>query len=336
MNNGFDYITSGYYAGDWLQIQFLAETVATLTPHTGDSVTGTFAAGQQLVGTFVEVNVTSGVMLAYRRGATAKRSLIDADFQAVLNRGTTLGYSLPTGTALTAGNQLVKDLKNASIWNKLDVFYVFATNGDSDFATLNWKTPASFQATKVNSPTFTSLEGFTGNGTSSYLDTNFNLLNNSVNYTQDSASIGVYDRVNNGGNMHRFGVSQSTPANGVLSNWNRPLDNEFAYINSAFPGNFPVADLTINGFHFLNRTDSSNFQLYGNGNLYESGTQTSTSLANGNVFVLAFNRVGTGAQLFYTGQISVFFAGASLASEASAFFTAIEAYMDAIGKGVVA
>lgn len=259
----------------------------------------------------------------------------DLDYQAVLDRGTTLGYSIPTGTALTAGNQLVLSLKNAGIWNKLDLFYVFATNGDSDFATLNWKAPASFQATKVSAPTFTSLEGFTGNGTTSYLNTNFNVLNDSNNFTQNAASIGVYDRVNAAGNYHRFGVATPPPANGILSNWNRPLDNEFSYINSTFPGNFPVTDLTANGFHFLNRTDSSNFQLYSNGLIYESSTLASTSLVNGDLYILAFNRVGTGAQLFYPGQISIFFAGASLTSEALSFFTSIESYMDAIGKGVV-
>ena len=117
---------------------------------------------------------------------------VDADYQAILDRSTALGYTAPSASQQTLQNTLVTDLKTAGVWSKLDAFYLFATDGDSDFATLNWKTPASFQATKTNSPTFTANEGFTGDGVSAYLDTNLNQANDTTNYTQDDASFGVY------------------------------------------------------------------------------------------------------------------------------------------------
>jgi hypothetical protein len=39
------------------------------------------------------------------------------------------------------------------IWSKLDTFSVFATDGDSDFALIDWKRLSDYTA--VNSPTFT-------------------------------------------------------------------------------------------------------------------------------------------------------------------------------------
>jgi hypothetical protein len=119
-------------------------------------------------------------------------SAFDADYQAVLDRASTLGYTAPSAAQQTLQNTLVEDLKTAGVWSKLDAFYLFATDGDSDYATLNFVAPSSFQATKTNSPTFTADEGFTGDGVSAYLDTNLNASTDTTNYTQDDASFGVY------------------------------------------------------------------------------------------------------------------------------------------------
>jgi hypothetical protein len=90
----------------------------------------------------------------------------DSDYQAVLNYATTQGYTLPSASQQIIQNQLVIDLKAGGIWNKLDVLYIFANDGGGDFGTLNWKSPLANQATLINTPTFTTNEGFMGNGTS--------------------------------------------------------------------------------------------------------------------------------------------------------------------------
>lgn len=114
----------------------------------------------------------------------------DPDYQAVLNTATALGYTLPDTSNQVSGNSLVVALKSAGIWNKLDVLYVPATSGDQNFATLNWKNPALFQLTLVNSPIFVSRVGFQGgSGPARYLDTNYNFQTNigSSKYQQDNA-----------------------------------------------------------------------------------------------------------------------------------------------------
>jgi hypothetical protein len=89
---------------------------------------------------------------------TTDAPLFDADYQAVLNYGTTQGYTLPSAGQQTLQNQLVVDLKAGGIWSKLDTFAVFATDGDSDFALIDWKRLSDYTA--VNSPTFTTNQGF--------------------------------------------------------------------------------------------------------------------------------------------------------------------------------
>lgn len=67
--NGSVFIrTTTKYTGNFKYIYVHTSTVfATLTDATraGDSVTGTFAAGQELYGNFTEIVLTSGAIMAY-------------------------------------------------------------------------------------------------------------------------------------------------------------------------------------------------------------------------------------------------------------------------------
>jgi hypothetical protein len=118
-------------------------------------------------------------------------SSLDPDYQAVLTYATSQGYTLPSLAQRTLQSQIIQTLKTGSIWSELDLFYMFATDGDSDFATLNWKNPSAYKATKVNSPTFTSNIGFIGNGVDAYLNTNWNATIG-PKFTRNNASHGVY------------------------------------------------------------------------------------------------------------------------------------------------
>lgn len=120
----------------------------------------------------------------------------DSDYQAVLDFATDLEYDLPSAAQQEHQNTLVTDLKSAGIWDNLDILYVFATDGDSNFATLNWKSPNSYQATKngiEGEPTH-SVNGFTGdNEDQRYLDTNYNAdTAPNAKFVNGNASAGVY------------------------------------------------------------------------------------------------------------------------------------------------
>lgn len=118
-------------------------------------------------------------------------SSFDASYQAVLDYATSLGYTLPSSAQQVKQNKLIVDLKAGGVWNKLDTLRVYATDGSSNFALIDWKRLSL--CTAVNSPTFTTNQGFTSNGTSSYLDVNFTPSINSVNASQNNLSIGFWE-----------------------------------------------------------------------------------------------------------------------------------------------
>jgi len=114
----------------------------------------------------------------------------DVDYNAVLSYATGLGYTLPSASQQIGQNNLVVSLKSAGIWAKLDTFGNFTTNGSSNFALIDWKRLVLYTA--VNSPTFTTNQGFKGNGTSSYINANYQISTQAVNYATGSSSIGAY------------------------------------------------------------------------------------------------------------------------------------------------
>ena len=115
----------------------------------------------------------------------------DSTYQAVLDYADTQGYTLPSLSGQSLQNEIIVELKNNSIWDKLDLFYLFKTDGDNDFATLNWVDPSSYKITEVNSPTFTTNVGFMGNGTNAYLNTGWDATIG-PNFIQTGATHGVY------------------------------------------------------------------------------------------------------------------------------------------------
>lgn len=117
--------------------------------------------------------ISTNLLLLNNTNGGGDSSGFTPEYQAVLDFGTGESYQLPSGEQQIQQDAMIADLKAAGLWeDDIGAMWVFATDGDSDFATINWKDPNAFQCTQVNSPTFTPNVGFTGNGSSSYLSTN--------------------------------------------------------------------------------------------------------------------------------------------------------------------
>ena len=244
------------------------------------------------------------------------------EYQEVLDRATALGYTLPSPGQRVKQNQLVITLKALGVWNTLDVFYAFETDGDSDFATLNWKDPDSHQASKVNSPTFTPNHGFTGNGTTSYLNTDWNPSIHGVNYTLNSAGIGCYSStgVELSANF-LFGASDGT---GITNLNPRTPTNTCGFrINQSASLNF--SNSNASGFWHLQRTASNAISIHKDGSSLSTGTTTSNQRPNQPIFLLALNNNTTPSN-FAARNIGMFWAGANMNGLESAFYTAWNTY----------
>jgi hypothetical protein len=244
---------------------------------------------------------------------------VDADYQAVLDRSTALGYNAPSAAQQTLQNTLIEDLKTAGVWDKLDVFYVFATDGDSDYATLNWKAPSSHQVTKINSPTFTANGGFTGDGSSSYLDTNFDPDASGVNYTLNDASISIW---NNTFVANNFITGVDASAYNCLR---MSSSSANIRINMDINSLSPVVDFSDSNktFRQLNRTSSSNVTAFQN-TISTTHIGASTSIEGQNQLILK-------ASTFYSStEVAFFGMGASLVSENADFYSALNTYKSAL------
>jgi hypothetical protein len=244
----------------------------------------------------------------------------DVDYQAILDYATTQGYTLPSAGQQSKQNKLVIDLKAAGIWSKLDTFAVFATDGNSDFALIDWI--RLIQYTAVNSPTFTTNQGFTGNATSSYILTNYTETVDSVNYTSSNASYGVFWAKNTttgylSGNRNGSNVNESfLQASGSLAN-----------INSNNAGN---RQSFTSQYNFMQvHISSGNQYLYGDGNSDKTTTVAGTpGLSSVSKHLLVASTPAL--QVYSNAQIRSFYAGASLVSESSDFNTALTNYYNAL------
>jgi hypothetical protein len=241
-------------------------------------------------------------------------SSYDADYQAVLNYATTQGYTLPSDGQKLLQNQLLLDLKSAGVWAKLDTFSNFATDGSSDFALIDWKRLTQYTA--VNSPTFTTNEGFMGNGTSSYIDTNFNAFNDGVQYTQDDASRGLY-MFNASGTSALDGKSVASINNMARTSTGFQRINSTSGLSSSFSFD------SVEGMKSIHRTSSVNVELF-NDVTQASRTATSATLNDNSQLILR-----SGAS--YGGHtISMYFNGASLVAENTDFVNAFNTYITSL------
>lgn len=256
-------------------------------------------------------------MLTLLGAGQGQNGSFDADYQAVLNRAILLGYALPSAPQQIKQNNLVLALKSGGIWNKLDVLYIFANDGGSNFATLNWKSPNNNQATLINTPTFTTNEGFMGNGTSSYIDTNFNPSTQSINYTTNNASRFMY--------LFSGGLNQRLDGNSIntnnirlgMFNTNKINSGAVNVMNSAF--NYTVTK----EMKSIHRTSNTDISLY-NGIIGENRLLTSVSLPNATQWIFRQDTI------YVNAKISMYAMGASMISENTNFVNAFDNYLNSL------
>jgi hypothetical protein len=242
---------------------------------------------------------------------------LDDDYQAILDYATTQGYTLPSSGQQSKQNKLVVDLKEAGIWSKLDTFAVFATDAEdtpgsntSDFALIDWKRLSQYTA--FNSPTFNTNGGFTGNGTSSHINTNFNPATSGLNYTQNNASRFYWvDNISTG---IWEGI---TTAN---RNDTRGSNSAAQKINQGNSPNSFTTQLAFDGWHSINRFSSTEINIFIN-DQSNPNSSNSASIDSQNQLVLR------GGNNFNASRFRLYGMGASLVSENTNFYNAVNTYL---------
>ena len=241
---------------------------------------------------------------------------LDSSYLSILNYAISQNYSLPSSNQQILQNQLVVDLKNADIWNRLDVLWVYANNGGSDFARINWKNPGFHTDTLINNPQFIINQGFKGNGTNSYIDHNWNPVGNGVNFTLNNASIMVW----------AYALSGSSWFTGIASTTRQGFNNLTSRahrINSS--SNFNETAIAYNGtgYKSMSKTSSLNATLT---NGINSTNVTYPNDTSSNESHLAL-RTGTN---YSAHTIAITSYGGSIANYDSFFKNITDNYMNSI------
>jgi hypothetical protein len=330
--------------------QTLTVTVTTLPNTGGSSLTaiqyrvngGTWtASGITTTGTFDITGLTDDVSVTVELRAV--NAIGPSRTSDVKSATPTVGWAdtlyaamsvQPDATRQGHIETLINALRTAGVWAKLDVFYVMAAH-DAQAARLNWRNPATFALSAVNSPTFTTDRGYAGNGSSSYLNTAWDAATNGVLYTQNSASMFAWCRTSRAnGAFGLIGTENTTGSQSYMSIANKWSDgNYYISINNTSAGSIPAAASADSaGLFHVNRSTSSAIQFYKNGSFVSQNTSsTSQTLRTEDVPILARRRDGV-LDRYSTDQVIFAGLGASLSStEATDLYNALNAYKTAVG-----
>jgi hypothetical protein len=144
-------------------------------------------------------------------GNPANDFTFTTQYQNVQNRITALAYTGPSTAKKTKENAFYKALIAANLHTVAIGGKMFKTDGDGNSATIDWVTPSSQQATRVNSIVHTSDLGFTGNGSTTYLLSGINLSS----ITQNDVTYCVRGFINTGdASSVIFGAGNGTTSSG--------------------------------------------------------------------------------------------------------------------------
>jgi len=254
-------------------------------------------------------------------------SVFSAEYQAVYD-----AYTIKPDAATAAiWNTYVESGVADGWWAKEDVEYVYAAHtNDNGEALINWINPGTFDATAFNAPTFTANEGFTGNGTTQYIDCNWIPSVNGVNYTLNEGAAGAYCRVSGDNEGAVYGARVTHRL--ILFPHDATNNMKIFQNDNGTSG----ASTNSQGMFIGVRDDASNVSGYRNKSKIVSGVVGAGSLPNISVFTLAYNLGGSPLSIS-NNQLSMFFISAKFTqTDVNNKTDAFETAMDALGTGVIA
>lgn len=218
---------------------------------------------------------------------------------------------------------LIAALKSASVWSKLDGFYVNCAPFGSQI-TENWVSSKYDQANEGG--TFTANSGVAGNGSSAYLNTAFNPATaTSPNFQRNSAHLWAFSLTTAasaaGYEVGSDGASGWALSTGRSDQANAPRGG----LNDSW-ANYPV-QADCKGMYVISRTSSNLTTMYKNGASIGTSAAASTGApASYDMAALRYNAIYSDKKLAGWG-----FGGGLTSGDVSAMSAAVIAYLTARG-----
>jgi hypothetical protein len=125
--------------------------------------------------------------------------------------------AMPSVRTFTAINLFIDAEINDLNFRLFDRLWILGVDAPTS-AAVSLVNPTSTKITAVNSPTFTAYAGYQGNGTTSYLNTEYNPNTQGVNYTLDNACVGIclVSAPSSLSNAEEIGSYNGTNSTGVI------------------------------------------------------------------------------------------------------------------------
>lgn len=238
---------------------------------------------------------------------------------AVVAAGGTVGA--PRKTLV---DNLIVGLKADGVWTKLDRLWVFAAE-NSKSALIDFVAVST--ATTVNSPTFTADRGYAGNGSSSYLNSNFNAFTSGVNWTLNSAHLSAWSNTSRANAaVVATGVYNGTVVSDLMPWYGGGIVTR---VNGG--GLVGLTNDTSLGFFVGQRTTGSVTGGYRNGVLCGASGDTANSIANLPFFICGRNDTGSFSSAMADQIGSVSYGAGFTATENTNYYNRLRTYMTAVG-----
>lgn len=267
-------------------------------------------------------------LAGFGKNRPSSGSSYDTDAQAFFTAA-----GITDTTQKNAVNQLVLDLKSYSIWSKCIAIYPFV-GGDSTKHSYNLKNTAAYQITWSGTVTHDS-NGVTGNGTTGYGDLG---INPSTQMTADDTHMSLYCRTAGATESKSDMGALNGSASAALSLLIR-YDDAFSYYANDYVtagSNTTAANTNAQGFWIGVRRGASDGEGYKNGSTFATkGTANGGSHPNLNIYICGVNFNGTPTERSARNYSFASLGSALSDTEAANYHTAVEAFQDALSRGVV-
>ncbi len=263
----------------------------------------------------------NGLGIALMSGGGTSYSFVNAEASAYVAAMSVQ----PDDTRKELIDTYVGALKSSGVWPALDILYVLASH-DSQAAKLNLKAPASFVAVNVGAgPTFVADRGFTSNGSSTALDTQWVPNTNGVNFTLNDASQWVWCLTNAQSNQRAIGGNSGSPAGFICPR--STTDAVIAQMNSGSAQTLGAGSFTTSvGFTGYQRRAAGAMAVFKDGVSAATATAAASSRATQSQWICGGNN-----NSFDPRQIAIAAWGASLNTLEAGFYNATLAYLQGVG-----
>jgi hypothetical protein len=275
-------------------------------------VSSLMAAGSVTDATIARTATMAASVTGSATVTSATLDVLDSDVAAFFARVTTAGGSL-NSTEQSAITTLVSSLKSNGLWTNMLAIYPMVGGGQANPASAcaqNLKS-ASFTGTFTSGWTFASA-GVTGNGTSTYFDTNFNP---NTNASLNGFSFGGYLRLNLTTPVQVDGIGGASFAqhNFISANmFSGEIGNIITYSRD------PSQRMFIH-----RRTSATISESYRDGISLGTNSTTALTLPSQNFYIGARND-GSGSVILYTSQqYAFYFFGLSMTNQNALDLTSI-------------